>query len=91
MHGGSPTKKEVYGYTGWNDKGGFISFHNPSSEIKNYKVTLNRNLGLTSSNHAYSVTSPLQNGNNMNGKKIKFDDVLEISLKPGEVKVLDFK
>ena len=90
MHGGDPTKKEVYGYTGWNDNGGFISFHNPSSEIKSYNLTLNRNLGLTPNNHTYSVSSSLQNGNNLDGKKFSFNDALEISLKPGEVKVLDF-
>lgn len=91
MHGGNPSKNEVYGYTGWSENGGFISFHNPSSEVKNHNVILNRNLGLVLNNTIYSISSPLINGNDMNGKKVKFGDSIEISLKPGEVKVFDFK
>lgn len=46
MHGGNPKKNEVYGYTAWNDKQGYISIHNPSVEQREYKITLDRKTGL---------------------------------------------
>lgn len=90
MHGGNPKSNEVYGYTGWNKNGGYISFHNPSEKVKTYQVKLDRTLGVTS-NKRYIISSPLKNANEWVEKKIGKEDILTVDLKPGEVKVLNFK
>jgi hypothetical protein len=91
MHGGNPKAKEVYGYTGWNKEGGYISFHNPSEKVKTYTVKLDRQLGLVSSKNRYSISSPLNNEKELVGEKIGYGQELTIVLAPGEVKVLEFK
>ena len=90
MHGGNPNKNEIYGYTGWNEKGGYISVHNPSDKLQKYSIVLNEKLGI-SKKQPYRVTSPLSNAKQMKNKKIYPGDTLEISLKPKQVKIFDFK
>ncbi|MCL3779912.1 hypothetical protein EMN47_05855 [Prolixibacteraceae bacterium JC049] len=89
MHGGNPKKSEVYGYAGWNKKGGFVSMHNPSDKPQTYTVNLDRKLGVISDGN-YQITSPLKSGKDLAGKKIKKGATLQVELKPGEVKVFDF-
>lgn len=93
MHGGFPKYKEVYGYSGWNEKQGYLSIHNPSDKIQNYTLTLNRKLGLKPNTMAvFHISSPL---NNLYEKKLKEDyrygDNLSVELKPGEILLLDFE
>lgn len=92
MHGGNPTEGEVYGYTGWNENGGYASFHNPSeTEVQTYSFTLNRAFGLNKSLDKLIVSSPLSNVPEFVGKSFLKDETVEITLKPGEVKVLEFE
>ncbi|QTD38448.1 hypothetical protein JL193_03910 [Polaribacter batillariae] len=92
MHGGDPRKNEVYGYSAWNRKRGYLSFHNPSKKNKIYTIKLDRDLGLyKSTNQTYSVTSPLDNAQEEEGKAVNYNQSIHINLKPGEVKILDFK
>ncbi len=92
MHGGNPTEGEVYGYTGWNEKGGYASFHNPSeTEVQTYSFTLNKAFGLNKSLDKLIVSSPLSNVPEYAGKIVSKDETVEITLKPGEVKVLEFE
>ncbi|MCK0156308.1 hypothetical protein MWU65_03900 [Cellulophaga sp. F20128] len=91
MHGGNPTSAEVYGYTGWTKDSGYISFHNPSQEIKSYTVTLDRAFGLIPGKQDYTLSSPLGVSEEFNNKTLAYGSDLKISLGPGEVKVLDFK
>ncbi|MEX0315707.1 MAG: hypothetical protein AB3N18_16135 [Allomuricauda sp.] len=90
MHGGEPRKSQVYGYTGWKNGIGYISFHNPSKEEQTYTVTLDRRLGLIQ-NQKFKVSSPLNNASALVGRNIAYGDELIVDLKPGEVKILDFK
>lgn len=90
MHGGNPQNSEVYGYTAWNEKGGYASFHNPSDEIKSYTISLDRKLGLVEGKNSYTVSSPLDNESELIGKEAIFGGKLTISLAPKEVKVLNF-
>jgi hypothetical protein len=46
MIGGDPHKGEVYGYTGWAGDSGYVSLHNPSDETREFRVVLDRALGL---------------------------------------------
>lgn len=92
MHGGNPTEGEVYGYTGWNEKGGYASFHNPSeTEVQTYSFTLSRAFGLNKSLDKLIVSSPLSNVPEYAGKIVSKDETVEITLNPGEVKVLEFE
>lgn len=91
MHGGSPRKTAVYGYTAWKDGRGYVSFHNPAKEERTYTITLDRAFGLKNTETSYSVTSPLHNGQEFPGKKITYGDKLTVTLAPHEVKILDFK
>lgn len=91
MHGGSPEESEIYGYTGWNENGGYASFHNPSeSQTKTYSFTLNRAFGVINSLDKLIISSPLSNAEEMEGKTISNGEKIEITLEPGEVKVLEF-
>ena len=90
MHGGNPNLSEVYGYTAWNESGGYASFHNPSDQVQTYNVTLDRKFGLMSAEKTYKVSSPLNNADVLSGKSFKYGSQFEISLEPGQVKVLDF-
>ncbi|MEI6891180.1 MAG: hypothetical protein V5783_03320 [Pontiella sp.] len=92
MHGGSPRKLEVYGYTAWNESRGYISFHNPSKEIREYTVVLDRKFGLGKENdRVFGISSPLPNANDFAGKTVTYGDEITITIAPGEVKILDFK
>ncbi|MFV0555046.1 MAG: hypothetical protein ACK5LR_10140 [Mangrovibacterium sp.] len=98
MHGGSPKLKEIYGYTGWAEEGGYVSLHNPSEETKTYSFTLDRAMGLVALDASYTVFSSLENAVDFNankkldfeGHKYKAGDKIEITLGAGEVKILEF-
>ena len=91
MHGGNPKESEVYGYTGWNEEGGYISFHNPSEKPQTYIVKLDRRLGLMEGKNKYVVSSPLENATEFVQKEYLHGSEVEILLKSGEVKILDFR
>ncbi|NQU51393.1 MAG: alpha-galactosidase [Bacteroidetes bacterium] len=91
MHGGNPKKDEVYGYAGFNVKGGYASFHNPSkTDVQTYSFTLNRAFGLNEKLDKLTVSSPLSNAEEMDGETISRDEEVEITLNPEEVKILEF-
>ncbi|WP_345007837.1 hypothetical protein [Snuella lapsa] len=91
MHGGNPQKGQVYGYTGWNDKGGYISFHNPSeTSTQTYTVKLSRALGTTPFLGEMLISSPLDNAMELVGRKIKEGEQMDVILSPGQVKILEF-
>ena len=89
MHGGNPTQNEVYGYSGWNEHGGYASFHNPSDKAQTYSVSLDRSFG-TPANRKFKTSSPLLNADELNGKTFSTGDHIKIALNPGEVKILEF-
>lgn len=92
MHGGNPNLEEVYGYTGWNSEGGYASFHNPSeSKAQTYIFKLDRANGVNKGLSELTISSPLVNAEEFNGRVISRGQKLEITLEPGEVKILEFK
>ncbi len=91
MHGGNPKNNEVYGYAGWNETGGYASFHNPSGLEQIYTLELNRALGVVGDIGTYKVSSPLQNASDLQGKSFSAGSQIKIMLHPGEVKILEFK
>ncbi|WP_167618922.1 hypothetical protein [Maribellus sediminis] len=92
MHGGNPDTEEVYGYTGWNYEGGYASFHNPSETQKQtYNFTLDRTNGVPTSLSGLTVSTPLPNAEEFKDLAVSNGQEIEISLEPGEVKILEFK
>lgn len=64
MFGGDPGQGKAYGYTGWVDKTGYLSLHNPSDREQVVEVTLDREFGLPKKaidgKLTYTLTSPLE-------------------------------
>lgn len=91
MHGGDPKQQEVYGYSGWNKKGGYISIHNPNkSASANYKISLDSLLTQHKKNTTYKMipivgNSPKKETNIENGTQ------LELELAPGEILIYEFQ
>ncbi len=90
MHGGSPRKKEVYGYTAWVSDRGYISIHNPSDVSKEYSLTLDRKFGLIPGQKEYYLTSPLSDSLVGLNKIYSYGDEVKLSLKPREIRILNF-
>lgn len=92
MHGGNPSRNEVYGYTAWEKNQGYISFHNPSDKAQAYSFSLDRTNGVPKQlAHKLHVSSP--NGKSAHGipDKIKYGDCIHITLQPHEILLLDFE
>lgn len=92
MHGGSPKAGNVYGYTAWNGRQGYMSFHNPAGKEQTYRVVLDRNCGLSPKEKgAFRPTIVIGSkaGNNMKGQ-YRYGDTIEVTLKPEEKMLIDF-
>lgn len=90
MHGGDPKKKAVYGFTGWLKDAGYVSVHNPGDQPATYRFTLDRAFGLLPGSGPYKVTSPLADGAKGLKESYALGDSIELTLAPGEVRVLNF-
>lgn len=92
MHGGSPGKDEVYGYTGWLKERGYISIHNPSEKEQSYTLTLDRKFGLTadSKDTIYQLSSPMAESLAGLKPQYRYGDNLTVALKPGAIRILNF-
>ena len=90
MHGGSPRAGEVYGYTAWNARQGYISIHNPASKPQRYTLTLDRALGLVPNSGPFKLSSPIAASENDLKPEYAFGDTLTLDLKPREVRILNF-
>ncbi len=91
MHGGDPKKREVYGYSGWNKNGGYVSIHNPSSEAKEYTLSFDKKLGLPAGALGYvSVSNPQQQVSEHDLKRVSLGKTLKYQLKPYEIKIVEF-
>ncbi|MFD0895718.1 hypothetical protein KBB96_01955 [Luteolibacter ambystomatis] len=93
MHGGDPGRKEVYGYTAWQDEQGYVSLHNPADKPQTYAFTLDRKFGLTknSAQTTYQLSSPL--ADSLKGLKnaYRYGDTITVTLQPSEIRILNFE
>ena len=91
MYGGDPRQKKVYGYSGWSEKLGYISMHNPSGKPQKLTITMNRSIGIGKQVKDYKLSSPLNSG--MEGLKgtWSYGDTLTVELQPKEVRILTFE
>ncbi len=90
MHGGSPTKGEVYGYTAWNAKQGYVSIHNPAATDNEYSFTLDRAFGLLPGSGKFSLSSPMDDSVESLAKEYSYGDQITLTIKSGDIKVLNF-
>jgi hypothetical protein len=90
MHGGNPTKREVYGYTAWDKTQGYVSMHNPSAESQTYTVKLDRAFGLMPGSGPFYASSPLADSARGLPATCKFGDVLTCELQPREIRIVTF-
>jgi len=90
MFGGSPRKKQVYGYTAWNDTRGYISLHNPSNKPQTYTIKLDRKFGLIEGDQSYFLSSPLDDSLTGLKSKYHYGDTIQVKLKPKQVCILNF-
>jgi len=90
MHGGSPKKKEVYGFTAWNKNQGYVSFHNPSKKQKKYTFTINRKFGVVKDSGKFYLSAPQKRYSRGLKKEYNYGDTITITLPPKGVKVLNF-
>lgn len=91
MHGGDPSKGEMYGYAGWTGEGGYVSLHNPGKNEQSYSFTLNRELGLVpGSSGSFHLSSPIPGGTEGLPKEAKVGQKITLRLQPGEIRMLHF-
>ncbi|MDX2511382.1 MAG: hypothetical protein QNK25_04975 [Desulfobacterales bacterium] len=90
MHGGNPKKDEVYGFTGWNAKQGYVSIHNPGDKAKSYTFKLNRKFGLLPDSGQFNLSSPIQRCVKGLNKDYRYGDSLTLDLDPKEIIILNF-
>jgi len=90
MHGGDPAKDEVYGYSGWNTKRGYVSIHNPSENPVVYKLTLDRKLGVEGTGQKLYLSSPMADSVADLPPQIKAGETISINLKAGEIRLIHF-
>ncbi|WP_193212810.1 hypothetical protein [Luteolibacter marinus] len=94
MHGGDPGKGEVYGYTAWNDRQGYVSIHNPSAESRTYEIKLDRRFGLgpgaVADQTLFHLSSPLAGSLDGLAGQYRPGDVLRFTLRQKEIRILNF-
>jgi len=90
MHGGNPQKKEIYGFTGWTNKQGYVSIHNPSNKTKIYSFTLNRKFGLPKNCGTFHLSAPLKRYNKGLKRQYQYGDTITVTLPPKGIIILNF-
>ena len=90
MHGGDPKQGQVYGFTAWTDKQGYVSFHNPSDKEQVYTFTLDRAFGLMQDSGTFNLSSPMVDSLSGLKKKYSYGDTISITLAPKEIRILNF-
>jgi hypothetical protein len=91
MHGGDPRQGEIYGYSAWNQTQGYLSFHNPGDEAKEYRITLDRTCGLLPGSGPFKVSAPLPGSLQGVEEIYAFGDTITVTLKPREIRLIDFR
>lgn len=92
MHGGTPKAGDVYGYTAWDGRRGYISFHNPADREQTYRMTLNRDSGLSPGVRGAFRPTIVTGGKackNLKGQ-YRYGDTIEVTLGPEEKMLLNF-
>jgi hypothetical protein len=81
---------QVYGYTGWTDRQGYVSIHNPSDSVKSYSFCLDRKFGLVPGSGPFTISYPIAGTSKPVKSVWNFGETVEIQMQPREIIVLDF-
>ncbi|MCM1285379.1 MAG: hypothetical protein NC213_01110 [Acetobacter sp.] len=88
--GGNPEENNIYGYFSWNEDGnGVIALRNPTDEKTALTLTLNKLMGCPEDMkniHRYNVFNEAKE----NFDSYSYNDKIDITLKPFEIKVIQF-
>lgn len=94
MIGDDPAEGRVYGFTGWTEDLGYLSLHNPSDEAREFRIELNRKLGLSKDavhqGREYAVSSPLAEDTESLPKAAVAGKPLTVTLPPRAIRILEF-
>lgn len=91
MLGGNPEENNVYGYFSWNENGdGIIALRNPTDESAPLTLTLNRLMGCPENLKNVNRFNVYNEGAGENFDSYSYGDKIDLTLKPFEVKVLQF-
>ena len=94
IFGGRPAEGDVYGYSAWSENCGTIAIRNPSDEVKEYTIKLNREIGVpekvptTYRKIVFSINT-IEDLNE--GKPQNYNDEIKVTLQPREVRIIDFE
>lgn len=92
MHGGNPKKSEVYGYSAWTEKRGYVSFHNPSDKAQEYEIVLDRKAtGLKGCRKAFKANVVVGDSWTPDRRSFRSGDVIKVRLEPKEILLVDFR
>lgn len=89
--GGNPQEDNVYGYFSWNEKGdGIIALRNPTDEKAPLTLTLNKLMGCPEDLNGVNRYNVYNEGAKENFDSYSYGDKIDLTLKPFEVKVIQF-
>ena len=87
--GGDPEKGDVYGYASWSPGKALFSLRNPSGEVKQFKVTVNKLFELPAAFNKRYKFSQVYGGTNGNTFNYNKDEAVTITMKPYETKIFN--
>lgn len=93
--GQSPAKGTPYGYSAWSGQEGIISVRNPSDEVKEFTLTLDRTIGMPEGLKGLYRTSVWtyrtnERGENAGNQLFDYGGQITLRLQPGEVRIWKF-
>ena len=89
-HGGDPKRGQVYGYTAWTDRQGYISIHNPSDAPKTYHVVLDKTMGVVGNGNCRPLLVAGSSANVSLRPVYAVGDGFDVSLAPHDIVVMEF-
>ena len=90
MFGGRPSLLQVYGFGGFDGNEGVVTLRNPSPEVCEYTLLLNRSVGADERLNCASVVTVLPYSTAGESGSFSFGDTLKLTLSPFETRVLHF-
>ena len=94
IFGGAPGSGQVYGYSAWFNDRGTIAIRNPSNEVKEYTINLNREIGVPE-NIPTTYRKVILDFNTVEelheGQAQNYGDIIKVTLQPRETRIIDFE
>lgn len=88
--GETPAEGKVYGYSAWNGKRGFITLRNPADRVQGFEVKLDKIIGVSEKADNLAKRQLIPYAAPESIRTYSYGDILEVSLDPHEVLVLEF-